>query len=332
MNIFLLILGLVLVLLALGDALWTALWVDGGAGPVTSFLEDKLWLVMRSLVHSQRDRLLSLAGPLIQTGVVITWVVLLWAGWTCIFSADDNALLYSRSTPPQRSDLTGRIYFVGYTLSTMGNGDYYPNGDSWEITTALTTLSGMFLITLVVSFLLSVIGGVNQKHALATQIMGLGHSSEEWVINTWDGNRFTSLDLQLLSLSTQLGKLTEQQLSYPVLHRYHGATAKKDSAPAIAVFDDALTLIHFGVRPDYRPAPATLRSARQSVESYLQTLASASIYPADRIPPPPDLGRLREAGIPVVSDEEFTQALESLTHRRRLLLGLVQRNSFRWPG
>ncbi|MGV2827063.1 hypothetical protein [Myxosarcina sp. GI1(2024)] len=43
------------------------------------------------------------------------------------------------------------------------------------------------------------------------------------------------------------------------------------------------------------------------------------------------LRSLRQAGIPVVSDEEFVRSLADLEHRRRLLLGLVERNSFRWP-
>ncbi|WOD38462.1 hypothetical protein [Nodosilinea sp. E11] len=61
------------------------------------------------------------------------------------------------------------------------------------------------------------------------------------------------------------------------------------------------------------------------------TLESASIYPADHVPPAPDLLSLRQAGIPVVSDEEFARSLNDLTHRRKLLLGMVEHNSFKWP-
>ncbi|MGF1676825.1 MAG: potassium channel family protein [Rivularia sp. (in: cyanobacteria)] len=331
MNILLFIIGLVLVLLSLLDALWTALWVDGGAGPLTSQITNGVWWVMKKLISSKRNYWLSLAGPLIQTVTVFVWVGLLWVGWVLMFSADPTSLIYTRTPEQQPSTLSDRIYFVAYTISTMGNGDIYPSRGGWEIIASFTALSGMFLITMVVSFLLSVIGGVTTKQSLASQITGLGNSGEEFILNLWDGKGFPGLDLQLMSMSTQLGTLTEQQLAYPVLHRYHGASPKQDSAPAVAILDDALTVLQYGLQQPYRPAPALLKSARETVHTYLKTLASASIYPADHLPPPPDLKPLRQAGIPVVSDEQFARSLNDLTHRRKLLLGLVERNSFKWP-
>jgi hypothetical protein len=330
-NVLLFILGLLLVLLSLLDALWTALWVDGGAGPVTSQITNGVWWIARKLIRTKRNYLLSLAGPSIQTVTVFVWVGLLWAGWVMMFGSDTSSLIYTRTPEKMPGDLASRIYFVAYTMTTIGNGDLYPNGDGWEIAASFTGFSGMFLITLVVSFLLSVIGGVTTKQALASQITGLGNSPEEFILNIWDGKGFTGLDLQLMSMSSQLGTLTEQQLAYPILHRYHGATPQEDSAPAVAILDDALTILNYGLQEPYRPAPAILKSARSTVRTYLKTLASASIYPADRIPPAPDLALLRQAGIPVVSDEEFARSLDDLTHRRRLLLGLVERNSFKWP-
>jgi len=330
-NVLLFILGLLLVLLSLVDALWTALWVDGGAGPVTDQITNGVWWVMRKLIRTKRNYRLSLAGPIIQTMTVFVWVGLLWVGWLLMYSAGPASLVYARTPEPQSATLIDRIYFVAFTISTMGNGDIYPSRGGWEIAASLTSLSGMLLITMVVSFLLSVIGGVTTKQSLASQITGLGNSAEEFVLDIWDGKGFPGLDLQLMSISSQLGTLTEQQLAYPVLHRYHGASYQDASAPAVAILDDTLTILRYGLQEPYRPPPALLKSARSTVQNYLKTLASASIYPADQVPPMPKLEALRQAGIPVVSDEEFRRSLDQLTHRRKLLLGLVERNSFRWP-
>lgn len=331
MNFLLLILGIFLVLLSLIDALWTALWVDGGAGPVTRIITNAIWWLMKRLISTKRNYYLSLAGPIIQTIIVVVWVGLLWLGWVVVFSSDTNSLLNSRMSDKPPADFMGRVYFVAYSMSTMGNGDFYPHGEGWQFVSALCTFSGMFIITMVVSFLLSVIGGVTTKQALASQITGLGNAPEEWVISVWDGKNFSGLDLLLSSISSQVGTLTEQQLAYPVLHSYHGASPKQDSAPAIAIYDDALTLLRFGVQKSYRPSFSQLQSARANVQNYLKTLASASIYAADYPPPLPDLALLRQAGIPVVSDEEFEQSIADLDHRRQLLLGLVEHNSFTWP-
>ncbi|WP_243397344.1 ion channel [Crocosphaera subtropica] len=330
-NFFLLIFGLFLVVLSLIDALWTALWVDGGAGPVTDRVTNLVWWTMKKVIPKKRNYWLSLAGPVIQTLIAFVWVGLLWIGWVMMFSADETALVYTRTPEKTPSDLMDRIYFVAYTMSTMGNGDTYPQGDVWELAASFTTFSGMFMITLVVSFVLSVIGGVTTKRALASQITGLANSSEDFLINSWDGKQFAGLDLFLMSVSSQVGELAEQQLAYPILHRYHGASLAEDSAPAIAVLDDALTLLRFGVQKPYRPTPLMLKSARATVQTYLKTLASASIYPSAHPPIIPDLSLLRKAGIPMVSDEEFLRSVDNLAHRRKLLLGLVQRNHFRWP-
>ncbi|WOD38463.1 ion channel [Nodosilinea sp. E11] len=135
MNVPLFILGLILGLLSLLDALWTALWVDGGAGPVTGQITNGIWWVMRNLVRTKRNYWLSLAGPLTQTVTVLTWIGLLWMGWLLMFSADPTSLVYDRTPEPQPTTLIDRIYFVAYTISTVGNGDMYPSRGGWEIVT-----------------------------------------------------------------------------------------------------------------------------------------------------------------------------------------------------
>lgn len=128
-----------------------------------------------------------------------------------------------------------------------------------------------------------------------------------------------------------LGNLTEQYLSYPILQYYHGARAAKSPAVSIFILDEAMTLLRHGVPKQYRPSVAVLHFAHARVSSYLQTLQSAFIDPADEVPPPPDLGELRAAGIPTVSDEEFADALADLKERRRKLHGLLLADGWQWP-
>ncbi len=52
---------------------------------------------------------------------------------------------------------------------------------------------------------------------------------------------------------------------------------------------------------------------------------------AERVPAPPDLERLRKAGIPTCGNAEFTDALRGLKNRRRQLLGMVQNAAYSWP-
>lgn len=79
----------------------------------------------------------------------------------------------------------------------------------------------------------------------------------------------------------------------------------------VAIFDDALTLLRFGVPEEHQPNTALIQDARASTQDYLRTLDEAFINPADQSLPRPDLDRLRNADIPTVSDREFADAIKN---------------------
>jgi len=72
----------------------------------------------------------------------------------------------------------GRIWFVLYTMFTLGNGDYTPNGGAYQLAGGAAVASGMSLITLAVTYLLSVISAVTQKRSFAGQVSSFGESPE----------------------------------------------------------------------------------------------------------------------------------------------------------
>lgn len=328
MNEFVFLMGVLLVILTFVDAFVTILWVDGSAGPITSRVSRTTWKVFQAL-FPKRHRALSLAGPTILTVTLMLWIVLLCAGWVVAFSADPGALKDARG--PGMADLPERVWFAASTMFTVGNGDAYPRGGFWEIMSSLLAMSGIVMVTIAVSYVLSVIPVVSQQRALAAQVSNLGVSAEDFVIAAWDGTAFRRLDAQLDNLVQQLGVLSDQHLGYPILHHFHAADPDKATAPALAILDDALTLLSCGVGAEARPAPATLKTARAATRNFLQVLSAGRIGPAREPPPPPDLQRLRDAGIPVVGEEAFAQALQSLHDQRRLLLGLVRDSGYDWP-
>jgi len=121
----------------------------------------------------------------------------------------------------------------------------------------------------------------------------------------------------------------QSHLAYPVLHCVHSPTRETALAPSVAVLDEAITLFA-GVCPEQRPDKGAFYPLRQAVAEFLSTLAEAHLEPKHEPPPPPSLAPLREAGITTVKDEEFRLALETLADRRRLLLGLVEEEAWRW--
>ena len=321
-------LGLLVLVAVIVDILWTTLWVDGGSGPISARLTTGVWRVLRR-VSGDDPRALSLAGPLILALMLVVWIGLLWIGWTLLFAADRLALASTHTGEP--ADWTGRLYYVAYTMFTNGNGDYTPTAGSWEIASSLTTASGMAFVTLGISYVLTVLGAVSEKRSFASDVTGLGESSEAFVRTGWNGAAFDGLDLPLESIANQLSLLADQHKAYPILHYYHSERASRASAVAVPILDDALTVIRYGVPDDDRLDPTLLADARASTESYLDTLDSAFIEPADDPPPAPDLDRLREANVPTGEDAAFEDAVEDLTERRRKLLGIARADAWGWP-
>ncbi len=328
MAVVSLVVGICLLAIVVIDLLWTTLWVEGGAGPLTDLLMAGTWDGFRRAVAGH-SRLLTLSGPVILALGLVGWLVLLWAGWTLVFASAEFPLIDTVSGGPP--SLTDRIYFTGYTIFTLGNGDFAPRTGRWQLATTLATGSGMLFVTLSVTYVLSVLDAVTQKRSFASSVSGLGSRSDDLLQTSWDGDEFCGLELSLNALTSQLNTLTANHKAYPVLHYFHSGQTDRAPVTSVVLLDEALTMLRFGVPESARPSDSIVRNARASVHSYLETLHDAFVDPADRTPPQPDLGPLRAAGIPTVSDDAFDASISDLHKRRRLLLGLVESDLRQWP-
>jgi len=216
-------------------------------------------------------------------------------------------------------------------MFTVGNGDFKPADGLWQLVSSAVAATGIILVTLSVTYLLSVLSAVAAKRAFASQIHGLGGSADEFVLSGWNGRDLHGLDRQLNDLSSQLSRLTEQYLAYPVLQYYHAAGVRKSPVKAVAILDDALTLMSLGVDEAARPNGADLTSARSAVTSFMDdTLEAAAIAPAPDPPPHPRLQTLAGRGIPTVDEARYLQQTTALDDRRRTLLGLVHGDGWNW--
>lgn len=330
MNWTYLILGIILLITVLLDALWTTLWSEGVAGPVSSRVARVVWQAWRSVVPVRAHRALSLSGPLVLSAVVAVWVALMWAGWTLVFSAQKTSLLSTMDhTPP---DTMGRLYFAAMAVFTMGNGDFAPQGSTWQVATALANANGLLVLTLVISYVLSVLSAVVQKRLLAREVAALGSSGPEFVLAGWNGKNFRDLDLPLNTITSRLGQLTEQHLAYPILHYYHSREREASSVLAVAILEDALAILLHAVAEQQRPAEATLRSTRAALQNFHETLNSAFVRSNADLPPAPGLQPLRQEGVTVGEEAVFPdEVARQRADARRQLHGAVTQAGWSWP-
>lgn len=328
MNEIYLITGLLLLAIGIIDFCWTTLWPDGGGGPVTNRVSLLLWTGIR-WVSRGNLKFISLAGPLILLAALLTWILLFWTGWTLVFAADPGSFIDTNDNNPV--SWSERWYVAGYLLFTLGVGDYIMKEGVWQIFAIFTAGSGLIFITLGVTYILSVLEAVSQKRAFAESVRGLGDNAEEIVAAAWNGNDFNDIDLLLNTFSSQLSTLTSQHNAYPVLHYYHASKKDEELSVAVAALDESLTLLKFGMKEGVGPNQLLVKDTRSAIESYVKTLQSGSIAPADISPPVPDLDSLRDQGMPAVSTDEFLESLAKLADRRKALLGGLRDTGRKWP-
>jgi hypothetical protein len=320
-------LGIALIGYAVLDLLWTT-FLEGGA-PLTTHACAR---VARGMLRLQRRcaarRVISLTGLVSVVVTVGTWTTLLWAGWAFLFSASPTSLLDASTGRP--AGAWEKIYFTGYTLFTLGLGDYKPNGHFWQLATSIAAGSGFLLFGLALAYVVPVISAATQKRQLAVYITSLGRTPDEIILRAWNGQDTRALAPHLQSLTALLALLGENHLTYPILHYFHGAQRIRASAASVAALDEALTILECGLQQGCSLDLPSLGAARESITSYLDTLRPALVVPSRGAPPPPSLDNLRGMGVPVVGDELFARAMALMSERRQLLLSMVANEGWDW--
>ena len=328
MNMFSAVVGALMVGLATFDLFVTVLTTRGG-GPISKRLSTWSWRAMLRLRRAGRlQPLLGFSGPVIAVLTVVGWIAMFWAGWTLIFSAAPGQIV--RSTTGEPADLWARLYFTGYTLFTLGLGDYRPEGSLFQVLTALTVGNGFIVISLSASYLIPLLSAATAKNSAALQIHSLGSSPGAILIGTWDGKSFPGLSQQLVALSSMVIQAGQQHLAYPVLHHFQPLEAKAALPVQTARLSEALLLLEHGVAPQARLPRAITRPLREAVGLFVEVLERSQIEAANEIPSQPDLQLLRRAGVPVVSEKEFREAVDEQREERKKMAGLATSSGWEW--
>lgn len=329
--------GLLLIGTSLFDAFCTAI-VLGGGGPLTSRLARGLW---KSALywHQRREQsgqddgghqLLAGVGPTVILVIIVTWILLLWTGFLLVFSAVPEAVVNAQTGKP--ANAWERIYFTGFTISTLGVGDFVPRALMGRLLTPTAALSGFLLLTLSITYLVPVISAVVEKRQLAASIGGLGQTPQEIIRGGWDGQRLDSLEQPLVSLAESIEVHTQRHLAYPVLHFFHSTEERTAIGPRLAALSEALDLMR-EMPPGVQPPPASVRAARSAIDGFLSTLHPGFLRTSmhREAPERPTVEALRKDGLPIGETPPASKcSAEKSRERRRLLHAFVEDGGWHW--
>lgn len=274
-------------------------------------------------------RILAWGGVLSVLLPLLIWTLLLWLGWALIFCSEPGAVEAASTGAP--ADFCQRVYFTGYNLFTLGMGDFIPRGPVFEILTDLCCASGFLLFGAAIAYLVPVISAATYKRQTGAYIWTLGASPAGIILQSWNGDNCAAIQPHLIALVPMLLGLSETHLTYPVLHFFRSTRRAAAAGVNVAMLDEALTIMEYGLSEERRPSASSLIPIRSAINQYILTLRPIlGFAPDEGAPPPPQLDTLRQAGIPTVSDEPFRLALSEMTERRMLLRKLARVEGWSW--
>jgi hypothetical protein len=116
------------------------------------------------------------------------------------------------------------IYFSGITLTTVGYGDIAPHTTAMRLVALIESASGLALISLVVTYLITVYSALERKRAAA---LSFYHQAEEgadvagFIAHHFVEGRFYGLDATLRLATRDIQGLLESHVEHPVIHYFH---------------------------------------------------------------------------------------------------------------
>lgn len=219
--------GCVLIIIVMFDIVRTTLTAKG-EGLISGWVSAAFRKLARSGIRNGYG-ISEVMGSVSILALVSIWLAGLWAGWVLVFLGIPDALEYSgKSSAVVLSDI---IYFVGFTLSTLGIGDIVPKGALAQVATALASFHGLLVITLTVTYAISVIGGVVARRVLAHKIYLVGKEDGACAAAFANTDHFTAW---VADIKKDLIACTEQRLAYPILDNFVNKEKKFSLAVQLA--------------------------------------------------------------------------------------------------
>ena len=328
MEIVVIIAGILIYFLTALDIVQTTLSMQGG-GFITSRYSHWLWSFFLKISGGNgRKKILSHTGYILLIAIVLLWVFLLWLSFVLLLSAYEGSII--NSTTRDAADLLEKIYYAGFTISTLGMGDYIASSNSWRILSAIYSFTGLILLTMSVTYFIPVLSAVIEQRKLGIRLSNLGNSPEEILINSWDGEDFSEFTEMLTDLSESLVHHSQNHRAYPVIHYFHNWKEKNAVILQLARLHEALYLIKYEVDEKIRPDAIELKPLEIAFQNYREVIMEVThLTIMEEAPPLARTETLKEHGL-LLEDRSKTSATQELITTRKIFQTLVRQDGWSW--
>ena len=331
------ILGVALLLLVAFDVYVTVLHAAGRPGPISDGITRLIWRISLTvafrLSRARRHRLLNAVGPLMMPAIVTVFVALLVIGFALIylprvpghFMMDDE----TASSPWLAS-----LYLSGSTLTTLGYGDISPRSFEMRFVALAEGASGLILISLTITYLISVYQALERKRVIALafyhQAEG-GADAVGYIAHHFVSGRFIGIQSDLRTAAYNLQEVLESHIEHPVIHYFHPVQIYKGVPRVLFLSLEIFAVIRSCIDKEAyeelydHPGVMTLGTSAMHVLGDFVLMLRLNVPPPSTVANREEstrwkerfeqtLSSLREKGIKI--EEEREAAWESYQHQR----------------
>jgi Ion channel len=225
--------GALLLAFVARDVHVTILHSSGRNGPLSRLLAKSIWrLALASafrLPRQRRHKRLNSIGPVLMPLLVGWYIILLIIGFALIYyphMPEHFSIIADATSPPWIES----FYFSGITLTTLGYGDIVPKTNVMRVAAFMEAASGLGLISLAITYLLSVYRSLERKRAAAVAFY---HEAEgganvvELLANHSVAGKLSGIAPTLRMAARDLQETLESHVEHPILHYFHPSQVYK---------------------------------------------------------------------------------------------------------
>jgi Ion channel len=289
--------GLALVLVTAADAVSTLVTTRRRRGrhwPTQAFYRRtwSAWTALgRRATPDRREGFLAVYGPLSLLGLLVTWVVLLVAGWGAVWWG-------LRSAVPGVDGYLEAVYFAGIGFFTVGFGDLVPTGGLARLLVLVEAFMGLVTMALVIGYLPTLYGAYSRREV---QLLSLDDMTDEattpigFLEACYAGGGGEAVAAAFADWERWCDEVFDSHSAYPMLALFRSRQPGQSWLTALGVVLDAASITLAALEGPGSGPPARLwRRASRMLQS-LQGALAARRGVAGPDGPPADEAQFRDA-------------------------------------
>jgi hypothetical protein len=218
--------GFALLLFVARDVHVTILHSSGRNGPLSRLLARSIWRAARAsafkLSRQRRHRRLNSMGPMLMPLLIGFYISMLY------YPHMPEAFAINADAASPR--WIESLYFSGITLTTLGYGDIVPKGNMMRVLVFVEAGSGLGLISLSITYVITVYGALERKRAAAVAFYHEAEGGADvvgFIGNHFVAGKLSGLAASLRVAARDLQETLESHVEHPILHYFHPSQVYK---------------------------------------------------------------------------------------------------------